>query len=172
MNNPQSGTFFASMPLVLTASLMASVACHALPQSQAQLPQTGAAGGNAIGQRLIANERMSWDLAIKGDTASYKALHAPDYFTVSGGGVKNRTLSEASALDSSVHFDRCDLSGFGVHFVAQNAVLITYRVKAAGFDRGKAFQLNSYASSLWMKRDGKWLNEFYQATDTPAAGGQ
>ncbi|MFK2873071.1 DUF4440 domain-containing protein [Dyella lipolytica] len=148
----------------MAIDIMAPSVCYATPQSQTQSHITLK---DAIGQRLIANERMSWELAIKGEATSYKAFHAPDFFTVSGTGVTNRELSEASAMDSKVHFDQCDLSGFDVRFVAENAVLITYRVKAAGLDHGKAFQLDSYASSLWMKRNGQWLNVFYQATPAP-----
>lgn len=119
------------------------------------------------GQRLIDEERASWGLAIKRDAAAYKAFHASDFFTVTGTGVADRISSEASAMDSHVRFDRCELSGFNVHFVADNAALVTYRVKATGLDHGKAFQLESYASSLWMKRSGEWLNVFYQATAAP-----
>lgn len=122
---------------------------------------------DAIGQRLIAEERASWDLAIKRNAAGYQAFHAPDFFTVSGTGVVDRISSEASAMDSNVRFDQCELSGFNVHFVADNAALVTYHVKATGLDHGKAFRLESYASSLWMKRNGKWLNVFYQATAAP-----
>ena len=122
---------------------------------------------DTIGQRLIAEERASWDLAIKRNTAAYKAFHAPDFFTVTGTGVVDRMSSEASAMDPHVRFDQCELSGFNVHFVADNAALITYHVKATGLDHGKAFQLDSYASSLWMKRRGNWLNVFYQATAAP-----
>jgi hypothetical protein len=125
---------------------------------------THAAPSNAIGQHLIADERASWELAIKRDAVAYKAFHAPDFITVTGTGVVGRATSEASAMDANVRFDQCELSGFDVHFVAENAALITYHVKASGLDHGKAFHLDSYASSLWLKRDGKWLNVFYQAT--------
>jgi hypothetical protein len=161
LNAPRGGALLASMALTWALNAMVPAACHAAPQSQDPSPN---ASTNAIEQSLIAKERSSWELAIKGDAASYKAFHAPDFFTVSGKGFTNRALSEASAMDANVHFAQCDLSGFDTHFVADNAVLITYRVKASGLDHGKAFQLNSYASSLWMKRDGKWLNVFYQAT--------
>jgi hypothetical protein len=125
------------------------------------------AANRAIGQRLMAEEQASWDLAIKRDVAAYTAFHAPDYVTVTGTGVMDRRSSEASAMDSHVRFDQCALSGFNVHFLADNAALVTYRVKATGLDHEKAFQLESYASSLWMKRDGKWMNVFYQATTAP-----
>ena len=119
---------------------------------------------DTIGQRLIAEERASWDLAIKRNATAYTDFHSPDFFTVTGTGVVNRARSETSAMDANVRFDQCELSGFDVRFVAENAALVTYRAKTAGLDHGKSFQLDNYASSLWMKRDGKWLNVFYQAT--------
>lgn len=122
------------------------------------------AANDAIGQRLVAEERASWDLAIKRDASAYTALHAPDFFTVTGSGVVDRAHSETSAMDEHVRFDRCTLSGFDIRLVAENAALVTYHVKAAGLDHGKAFEMDSYASSLWMKRGGQWINVFYQAT--------
>jgi hypothetical protein len=128
------------------------------------LPPAQATSSSAIAQHLMADEKASWTLAIKRDAGDYRAFHAPDFFTVTTTGVVDKIHSEVSAMDANVHFDQCDLSGFDVRFVAQDAALVTYRVKAAGLDHGKAFQLDSYASSLWMKRNGKWLNVFYQAT--------
>jgi hypothetical protein len=163
----------ASLPIAVAATVTTPSVCRA-QQSQTQ-PQaakttrsaTEITSNDELNQHLIAEEKASWDLAIKRDAISYKALHAPDFFTVSGAGITNRELSEDSALDSNVHFDRSDLSEFRVRLVAENAAPITYRAKATGTDHGKAFQLDSYASSLWVKRDSKWLNVFYQAT--PAA---
>jgi hypothetical protein len=167
------GSFLASLPIAIAVTAMIPSVCYAQQaQNQPQAakvtrPATRITSNDELKEHLIAEEKASWDLAIKRDATSYKALHAPDFFTVSGTGITDRELSEDSALDSHVHFDRCDLSEFSVRFVAENAALITYRAKAAGTDHGKAFQLDSCASSLWVKRDGKWLNVFYQAT--PAA---
>jgi hypothetical protein len=158
---PSGGTALASIAFALALNVLVSTGCHAASQSQ---PQPPAPSSEAIGQSLVAKERLSWELAIKGDAASYKAFHAPDFFTASGKGFTGKALSESSAMDPNVHFETCDLSGFNVHAVADNAMLITYLVKASGIDHGKAFQLNSFASSLWMKREGQWVNVFYQST--------
>jgi hypothetical protein len=168
------GSFLASLPIAVVATVtIPSVCCAQQVQNQPQAAKvtrsaTKITSNDELKDHLIAEEKASWDLAIKQNAISYKALHAPDFFTVSGTGITNRELSEDSALDSNVHFDQCDLSEFSVRFVAENAALITYRAKAAGNDHGKAFQLDSYASSLWMKRDGKWSNVFYQATPASA----
>lgn len=126
--------------------------------------QAAVAANGAVAQRLVAEERASWNLAIQRNAGAYRAFHAADFITVTGGGVVGKAASEASAMDAQVRFDRCALSGFDVRLVAPNAALVTYRVQAAGLDHGKAFRLDGYASSLWMKRNGAWLNVFYQAT--------
>jgi hypothetical protein len=136
--------------------------CNAAPG-----PSPAAAAPNGVAQRLIAEEAASWNLAIQRNAGAYEALHAPDFITLTGGGVVGKAASEASAMDARVRFGQCALSGFEVRFLAPNAALLTYHVKAAGSDHGKAFQLDGYASSLWMKRDGAWLNVFYQATPAP-----
>ena len=155
----------AFVSLAWLAALAAPVTGHAATQSPAPLPDVSK---DATAQRLIADEKASWDLAIKRDAAPYKALHAADFFTLTGTGVMDKTHSEAFAMDASVHFDQCDLSAFDVHVVAEDAVLLTYHVKAAGLDHGKAFHVDSYASSLWMRRQGEWTNVFYQSTPAPA----
>jgi hypothetical protein len=159
------------IPLLLASALLpwvanatAPIVCHADGSSTA----APASLNDTTRRPLIAEERASWDLAIKRNASAYKAFHTSDFFTVSGSGVVDKTSSETSALDSNVRFDQCELSGFDVHLVAENAALVTYHVKAAGLDHGKGFQLDSYASSLWIKKDGKWLNVFYQATPVPA----
>ena len=156
---------FALLALSLAWTAMAPTIGHAMPSGDVTAQS---APKDAIRQQLIANEKASWELAIKHEAAAYKAFHAPDFITLTGSGVVGRENSEASAMDPNVHFDQCDLSGFDVRFAAENTALVTYHVKAAGLDHGKPFQLESYASSLWMRRDGKWLNVFYQATPVPA----
>jgi hypothetical protein len=130
-------------------------------------PAQSASQTDSLTKQLITKESATWELAIKHDAGAYKALHADGYFTVSGSGLTERGPSEESALDANVRFSRWDLSDFSVRFVADDAALVTYRAKASGLDHGKPFQLDSYATSLWVKRDGSWLNVFYQAT--PAA---
>ena len=147
----------AAMSLPWIANATPPAVCNA---ASGPLPAAAARNGTVV-QRLIAEERASWNLAIQRNAVAYRVLHAPDFITVTGGGVVGKAASEASAMDAQVRFDRCVLSGFDVRFVARNAALVTYHAKAAGLDHGKAFRLDSYASSLWMKRNGAWSNVFY-----------
>jgi hypothetical protein len=44
--------------------------------------------------------------------------------------------------------------------------LIVYTLTESGASHGKEFTARVYVSSLWIKRDGKWLCEFSQETGT------
>lgn len=167
-------SIFKQFIVVITFFFSASCALSAAPcdlgqqeasESQAKKPAQKA---DAVSQWLIAEEKSSWDLAIEHDAAAYTALHAPNFFTVSGSGVSDKSHSESSAMDEHVSFASCRLTEFDVHFTGENAALITYRVGASGLDHGKDFKIDQYVSSLWMKRDGRWLNVFYQATPKEA----
>ena len=155
---------FSSLVALSLMPWIANAAPSATCSAGTSPPAAAVAASDSVAQRLVAEERASWNLAIRRNAGAYKAFHATDFITVTGGGVVGKAASEESAMDAQVRFDQCALSGFEVRFVARNAALVTYRVKAAGLDHGKAFRLDGYASSLWMKRKGDWLNVFYQAT--------
>jgi hypothetical protein len=154
--------FSVSLPLVLSWALAPPIS-----PSREKVQDNLQSAKHAMERYLIAQEESSWRLAIQREAASYKALHSREFFTVSGDGETDRAKSEASALDPNVNFDRCDLSAFRVRVVEMNTAIVTYHVQATGTDHGKAFYVNSYASSIWVRRGGKWLDTFYQAT--PAA---
>jgi hypothetical protein len=162
---------FIAIAFVLTcAALTIAVLCRSekvqASQAQANHATAGAPAEprGELQQQIIAKEKSSWDLAIKRDADAYRALHASNFFTVSSNGVTDRSQSETSALDAGVHFDQYDLSDFIVNFTGNHAALVTYRVKARGSDHGSKFVMDSYATSLWVKQNGQWLNVFYQAT--------
>ncbi len=51
--------------------------------------------------------------------------------------------------------------------IAPTVVLLTYKANQVGTDHGKPLPLAMYVSSVWVNRDGKWLNVLAQ--DTPEA---
>jgi hypothetical protein len=173
MNTESIKAFIVSTTFVLAACTAIPIACYVSQPTQAQPAKSATANPNTawdeeLEQRLIAKERQSWELAIKGDAAAYKALHAPEFFSLSGEGITDREHTEAGALDANVHFDSCNFSDFHVRFIAKSIALMTYHVKATGFDHGKPFLFNSYLSSIWQEKKSTWLNTFYQSTPATA----
>lgn len=148
----------------IRATLIGGLLCCVLLPTAADATQPADASQTATEKDLLAKENSSWDLAIKKDAAAYKALHAQDFITVSGDGVIGKDQSESSALDPQVSFDHYTLSGQHLSWVQKDVALITYHVVVSGMDHGKKFDGDAYASSIWVKRQGRWENVFYQAT--------
>jgi ketosteroid isomerase-like protein len=55
-----------------------------------------------------------------------------------------------------------------VLFLSKDVALVTYSLTQKGTFKGKEVPLRNYASAIWVNRDGKWLEAFYQ--DTPVEG--
>jgi hypothetical protein len=55
-----------------------------------------------------------------------------------------------------------------VHLLSKDVALVTYSLRQKGTFKGKEVPLRNYASAIWVNRDGKWLETFYQ--DTPVQG--
>jgi hypothetical protein len=48
--------------------------------------------------------------------------------------------------------------------IAKDVVLLTYEVRYSGTYKGKALAPRSMASSIWVRRDGRWQEAVYQET--------
>lgn len=49
-------------------------------------------------------------------------------------------------------------------FLGRNRVLLTYQYAESGTYKDKGYAYEAHASSLWVRRDGKWQILFWQAT--------
>jgi hypothetical protein len=48
--------------------------------------------------------------------------------------------------------------------LSKDVVLVTYPLAQKGTYKGKTLPAKSHASSVWVKRDGRWLEATYQET--------
>jgi ketosteroid isomerase-like protein len=55
-----------------------------------------------------------------------------------------------------------------VHFLGKDVALVTYSLTQKGTFKGKKVPPHNYAAAIWVNRNGKWLEAFYQ--DTPVQG--
>ncbi|HKB39930.1 MAG TPA: DUF4440 domain-containing protein, partial [Gemmataceae bacterium] len=51
-----------------------------------------------------------------------------------------------------------------VTLLDREAALVTYELTLKGTFKGKEVPRKSFASAVWVKRDGRWLETFYQET--------
>ena len=128
------------------------------PAAVVVAPATGVtADVNADLQRL---ERLKWVPSTPRE--QFLALFADDFVSVEygsnvHGGVHRRTRADvfSGPPAPASHYELSDW-----HFVraTDDAVVVSYRVT------GVSFPWQAYATSVWVKRDGRWQTVFYQTS--------
>ncbi len=104
------------------------------------------------------------------DVAVIKRLTTPDHIVIRPfyGEPKARAEEIKSLPDLKV--TESTAGKFSTTFLSKEVVLITYPLQQKGTFKGKEMFSKNYASSVWVKRGGKWAEAFYQ--ETPLVGAQ
>jgi ketosteroid isomerase-like protein len=99
-----------------------------------------------------------------GDVAVIKRLTTSDHIAIRPfyGEPKARAEEIKSLPDLKV--TESTAGKFSTTFLSKEVVLITYPLQLKGTFKGKEIFSKSYASSIWVKRGGKWAEAFYQET--------
>lgn len=107
----------------------------------------------------VAREKQLWDALKRKDWDAFAAGLAEDQIEVEPSNVFDRagTLAAVRGFD----FTHVTTSDYKATKFDDDATLVTYTVKGPKPD-GKPFE--EHASTIWVKRDGKWLAVFHHAT--------
>lgn len=115
--------------------------------------------------RLLALETEVWEALVTGDGASDRALLADDFIGVYPDGFAGKE-DHVGQLDGGATVSEYRLSDVDMRAPAPDVALLIYR---ADYLRRRAWDWETMlVSSLWERRDGRWINSFSQ--DTPLTG--
>jgi hypothetical protein len=137
-------------------------AAVAPPENQAT--KSGSDPDKAGAQEVVALEKRTWETAQHHDINAYANLLSDDFVLVNENGTSNKKQSVEDLKGITIY--RYRLGDINVHDFSPNALMITYRVNVKLSFEGHMSDGVSYRSSLWVKRQGRWLNAFYQASDS------
>jgi hypothetical protein len=130
------------------------------PPAAASSPKTSTspAAPTAIttGPDPIANERAIWEALRAKNYDGFAGALAADSLEVEPAGVYDKAGSVK--LVQGFDFSKAELSDFKAAPFDAGTALVTYRVKMPGPDPVE------YHSTIWARRDGKWLAVFHQGT--------
>ena len=140
-------------------TLMALSTTAALYASQAA--STDRAG---VEKQLAATEQKISDAFAKGDVAGMKANVADDAVAIDPGGVTPVSEFFKQLPTMGVKVTDVKLSDFKYHWIDANNVVLTYTWTGKGTVAGQPVQSPTIASTLYTKRNGKWLAYFHQET--------
>jgi hypothetical protein len=115
-----------------------------------------------LGREMIARERETWELYRARDVAGLAAITAEDFRDIYPDGTlvtKAAYLADVPTVDvESYTLDR-----FHVIRVTETCVVLAYEARAKGrTPRAGEIESEVAVTSLWARRDGRWVNVFYR----------
>ena len=127
--------------------------------------QTKMSKDSKVEAQIVALEKASWEEWKNKNGGWFQTNLADDALNVSGAGVSNK------AQIVKFTAGECEIKSYSVdnfQFVAldKNAAMLTYTAMQDGVCSGKTIPASVRASSVYVKRGGKWLQALYMETPT------
>ncbi len=157
--------FFKRTAMRLLLLVSAFMLASALP--------AGVFAQGASDERLLAEltalERASWEATLKDDKEFFRTYMAPEFKGFFADGTVAGREEFIRNMDD-FHLVKYSMGEVSMLRINENAVMVLYRAGFEGLHKGKPLaQSGVESSSLYVRRDGKWLEIFYQETATPPA---
>lgn len=156
------------LPFALTLLLFLTSFCFAQEATPPPPAKPKPAMSRAQVQRnIIASEKKLWEGWKNKDVKPFRAALWSTTVMVSEGGVAGREdlLKIVPAHDCDVR--SYSLSDFKLTWLDNNTTVLTYKGTQEGTCGGTALPGTVWASSVWVRRNGKWYVATHQ--ETPAA---
>jgi hypothetical protein len=118
-----------------------------------------------VEQKLTSAEKQLWEAWKNKDMAPFKQNLTDDTVMVDATGV---VQGKDKAVDGMTKTP-CDVKSYSlgdikVDWIDKDAALLTYKADSDATCGGQKSPPSVYASSLWVKKNGKWLGAFHQET--------
>ena len=159
--------------LALVSFLLIATACSNEPTTKTATSSntnTAATKSAAPSQAdAIALEKSAWDTLKKKDYVAFGNMLTSDYIEVGDDGVFDKAGIIADVKD--LNLTNATFSDWKMLPIDNDAVILTYNTTLKGTFKGQEIPPGPYHSAaVWVNRDGKWQDFYYQQTPAKAAG--
>ena len=126
-------------------------------------------GDERLLAELTALERASWEATLKDDKEFFRTYMAPEFKGFFADGTVAGREEFIRNMDD-FHLVKYTMGEVSLLRINENAAMVLYRAGFEGVHKGKTLSTSGVeSSSLYVRRDGKWLEIFYQETAAPPA---
>ena len=153
------------MKRMLTVALVVLVAAG-VASAQMNANKGSKAGKSSVEDQLISMEKQAWEAWKNKNGGFFQTFLADDALLVSPTGVEGKAASVKSISSMPCEVKGYSLDNFKLTMIDKDTALLTYSAKQDYSCNGKAGPPQVWASSVFVKRNGKWLGVFHQ--ETPA----
>jgi RNA polymerase sigma factor (sigma-70 family) len=114
-------------------------------------------------ETLTALEKQSWEALKRQDAAALEKLVTPDCAAILSDGSRTTAAELIKGL-KDFRVQEYAMDDAKLVPLSPDAAVLVYRVKSEIATLGERKRETLQVSSTWVKKDGKWLNAFYQET--------
>jgi hypothetical protein len=123
-------------------------------------------GKDALREILINLEKQSWEAWKKRDGKFFQGFLSDDHVEVGFNGVTNKAMVVTGVASPVCVVKSYTVEKFELTVIDAKTALLTYHAEQDTNCGGNAVPSPVWASSLYVRRGGHWLNAFYQQTQT------
>jgi hypothetical protein len=113
---------------------------------------------------LMAMEKQAWDAFGKGDGKFFETFLTDDAILGSDYGFVSKAQSVKDISGKPCELKSYSFSNFKVMMLDKNTAIITYEAAQDATCGGQKAPNKVYASSVYVKRKGKWQGAYHQET--------
>jgi len=130
-----------------------------------QTKSTNSASMNASEKEaLIALEKQAWEAWKTRDGKFFQGLLSEESIGVGDSGVSKKATIVKDIASSDCDVRSYSLDIYELVMLDPNTAILTYKADQDATCKGKAVPAKVWASSVYVKRGGKWLSAFHQET--------
>jgi hypothetical protein len=136
--------------------------------SRIQKESKGSAGAKAraLKETLVNLEKQSWEAWQKRDGKFFQQFLADDHVEIGFNGITNKAGVVAGVASPVCVVKSYTVDKFQVTVFDSNTALLTYHAAQDTTCGSVVVPSPVWVSSLYVRRDGRWLNAAYQQTQT------
>ncbi len=150
------------------ASIVLLVVAAAVNLSQTE-DKKSAAVDASVKEALITLEKQGWEAWKNRDSKFVQNNMPEDGISVTAAGFEDKAAMVKSVSSSDCEIKSYSLDNINVKMLDPNTAILMFKGNQAGTCKGKAIPAAVWASSIYVKRGGKWVNVFYQETPAETA---
>jgi hypothetical protein len=141
--------------------LVLAVACSPANECDRTPTQATLIDHTADVETVIQHERELWEAWKMRELATIERLTAEDYYSVDERGPE-QAIGLAEIRESFAKYELRDyrLEDVAVRRLAPGVIAVVYNARIDGVYDGEDISRDVSEASIWVRRDGKWLNVF------------
>ncbi len=123
-----------------------------------------ATGTDSLKEDLVRLERQSWEAWKNHDGKFFDSFLSDNHVEPGASGVSTKKQVVDFVRGGVCEVKSYDLKNFELHHIAGNVALLTYYETQETTCGDKPVPSPCWVSSLYVKKDGRWLNVLFQQT--------